>query len=149
MDWDAHLQPPEPYSLTFSFSTWFDGVECGYDWDEGYLHGENGEVNFNTHPHGAELKAFVDQTIWLYSLPEDPKEIVIDDKYIVAFVTRVHKGTAVWQFLHVRDMPKDYDDWGDIITPTADIVKKAHELLGNPFISFYPHWRKFDDFEGE
>ena len=148
MDWDSHYMPPEHYepSIEFDFYTFFDGIEVCYHWEEGYLTDEDGEeVDLETHPHADEIQAYIEQNLWEISLPEDPHEEAIDN-HIVSFVPQINKGTAVWQFLHVRTIPED-GDWGDTVPPTNDLVKRAYEQLGNPFISVYPQWKEFERFE--
>jgi hypothetical protein len=149
MDWDSHLMPPEHHErdIEFDFYTFFDDVEVFYHWDEGYLTDEQGkEVALDIHPHGSEIQAYIEQNLWGYGLPDEPREVVIDD-LIAIFTVEIHKGVAVWQFYNARDISED-DGWGKTITPTANFVKRAYEQLGNPFISFYPQWKEFEKFEG-
>ena len=148
MDWDSHLMPPEHHapSIGFDFYTFFDGIEVFYRWEDGYLFDEDGgEVDLKTNPHASEIQAYIEQNLWLYRLPDEPREITIDN-HIVSFTVETHKGAATWQFYHVTDIPED-GDWGDTIPPTNDLVKRAYEQLGNPFISVYPQWKEFERFE--
>lgn len=149
MDWDAHLQPPEHFerSIEFDFYTFFDDIEVSYHWEDGILYDDEGEeVDLDSFNNGKEIKAYIEQTLWEYGLPDEPREEIVDDKYVASFFWKNNEGTVVWSFNSVRTIPED-GDWGDTVEPTADIIKKAYDQLGNPFIAYYPQWRKFDRFE--
>lgn len=149
MDWDAHLQLPERYCVEFCFHTYFDDIEKVYHWEDGLLFDEDNEqVELGSDEQDTQIQAFIDQTLWEMSLPSDPREIVIDDKYVVIFTLLEMRGLASWHYCSTTNIPED-GDWGDTVTPTPDVVKRALEELGNPFISFYPQWTDFTHIELE
>lgn len=146
MDWDAHLQPPEHRSIEFDFYTFFDGIEKGYHWEDGLLFDEDDEqVELTTDEQDTQIQEYINQTLWLMSLPDEPTEVIVDAQYVVSFFWKNNGGIVLWVFNSVCNIPVD-GVWGDTFEPTADIIKKAYDQLGNPFISFYPQWREFDDF---
>ena len=144
----------------FGFYTYFEGIERVYDWEQDHLWGQNGLVNFATHPYGAELEQYIEQQLWERSLPES-REVVIDEnegedtRTVAIFLVRIDAGTAVW-YLHSIRQVWNYLGDSTIVTPTAEMVQKAYELLGNPFISQFTslaqtgrlkQWREFEDFD--
>lgn len=140
MDFDSYYEHPDTYQRGLDFDlthTSEEGVVTHYTYDDGVLSDEKG--NELTFTDDSELSKVVRQTLWLYTLPEEPRFVELGDGLDAVFGCTVRDGIALWEFNFFLSESEEGEGYGDEFPATKALVERAYQLLGNPFIDFNPN----------